>query len=119
MGNHDLFGWNDEREHGKYPRVPGHKGDLATGREAARKIAPVVKGIRLRVLNSYRQIFPAGMTADQAATNINLSILTVRPRCAELRRLGLLEATCDRRSNSSGHTAVVLRASRQAMEGGR
>jgi hypothetical protein len=106
----DLFGLVPE----PYLTKPGYKG-LPTSREAARAIAPSVRGLRRRVLDCYRTQFPAGMTADEAADKIDISILSVRPRCTELRRMGLLEATPSRRPNESGHAAAVLRATREAM----
>jgi hypothetical protein len=50
-----------------------------------------------------------GMTADQAAAVLDLPILSVRPRVAELHRLGELRRTEERRKNTTGMTATVWR----------
>jgi hypothetical protein len=47
------------------------------------------------------------MTADEAASALDLPILSVRPRVAELHRLGELRATDERRRNASGISATV------------
>jgi len=52
---------------------------------------------------------PAGMTADEAAAVLDLPILSIRPRVAELHRLGELRPTAERRRNASGASATVWR----------
>lgn len=97
-----------------YPEFPGFKA-AGTSEEAAQAIAPRVKGLRLRVLNVFKGSHPQGMTPDEAADSLKLSILSVRPRCSELRRLGLLERMLARHPNDSGCQANVLRATQKAM----
>lgn len=110
----DLFGYVADSH--AYPTGPGHKGGDGTSQQAAQALAPEVSGIRRIVLRAFCARHPAGMTSDEAAAAVKLSILTVRPRCTELRRMNMLEATAERRRNGSGNTATVLRASRNAME---
>lgn len=50
-------------------------------------------------------------TADEVAEALGLSVLAIRPRVTELRKLGLIAATEKRRRNISGQTAVVWRVS--------
>ena len=87
-----------------YPATPGFQA-TDTSREAApeRESAAI---IRLRVLRFYEDHGP--MTADACANRLGLSILTVRPRCTELKLTQRLADTGERRSNQSGKPATVL-----------
>ena len=68
-----------------------------------------VPAIRSRVLNVFRTHAENGLTADQAAERLGLSILTVRPRVTELVQMAKLEKTEATRRNASGKSARVLR----------
>jgi hypothetical protein len=89
-----------------YPDAPGYRVP-GTSRDAAEAVAPIAARLRSRVLAGFREA-PEGMTADEMAANLNLSVLAVRPRCSELVRLGELRRTAERRKNSSGMSAAVL-----------
>ena len=94
----------------KYPNAPGYKNKDKDGpsRKAASEIkeqAPTLREICLATLGKHP------MTADEVATTINRSVLSVRPRVAELAALGKVEDTGTRRTNSSGKLATVWRAS--------
>jgi hypothetical protein len=52
--------------------------------------------------------FSTGLTPDEIAGRLQLSILTVRPRCSELVRCGRLVNSGGRRANASGRLAKVL-----------
>lgn len=93
----------------RYPASPGFK-THGPSSEAAEAIAPVVPRLRARVLQAFTTAGRAGLTADEAAAEINASILSVRPRVAELYRLGLIAKTGDRRRNASGLDATVWTA---------
>lgn len=88
-----------------YPTAPGFKAAGAS-QEAAAMTAPRTPRLRALVLSAFKDV-PAGMTADEAAGALDLPILSVRPRVAELHRLGELRATDERRRNSSGMSATV------------
>ncbi|MEE8284226.1 MAG: hypothetical protein V3R63_04490, partial [Alphaproteobacteria bacterium] len=62
--------------------------------------------VAARVYEAY--LFFGAMTADECAAAIGLGVLTVRPRCTELRARGLLVASGERRPNRGGRTAAVL-----------
>jgi predicted ArsR family transcriptional regulator len=65
--------------------------------------------------------YSGGATADEIAMDLNLSVLSVRPRVSELNRNGEIEQTGTRRKNESGMTATVwrIRAQRSpSMVGG-
>lgn len=87
-----------------YPTTPGHQA-TNTSKEAApdRESAAV---IRVRVLHEFEA--HGAMTADECATRMGLSILTVRPRCTELKLTHRLADTGKRRTNQSGKSAAVL-----------
>lgn len=88
----------------EYPHAPGAQ-DRDTSSAAAAQIAPVAGAIRARVLDRFER--SSGMTADECAGKLGLSILTVRPRVTELARLGKLRDSGQRRLNGSGRPAIV------------
>ncbi|MGO3931788.1 HTH domain-containing protein [Rhodopseudomonas pseudopalustris] len=90
-----------------YPDSPGFKAH-GPSEDAAAKMAPRAPRIRNTVLDEIAK-HPAGVTADEIAAALGLSVLTVRPRVSELRRLGEIRATGDRRCNASGMTAGTWR----------
>lgn len=94
-----------------YPIEPGHKkGAPETSRQAAIEIASEAGTLRDRciaILNGN----PDGLTADEVAAKAGVSILAIRPRMSELRKLALIVDTGNRRPNDSGHNAVVWKSS--------
>ncbi len=91
----------------KYPDSPGFKAK-GPSEDAAIVIAPRVPRMRSAVLAEIAK-HPAGITADEVAAALGMSVLTVRPRVSELNRLGEIRPTGDRRCNSSGMTASTWR----------
>ena len=89
-----------------YPESPRYKAPGAS-QQAARRIVPLVTGLRAKVLRSLREDGPG--TPDEIAERLGFSILSVRPRFSELNRLGLIEQSNERRTNDSGHRADVWR----------
>lgn len=89
----------------RYPDAPGFKNKDLTGpsRQAAMDIA--VKAPTLREQCMERLAVP--MTADEIAEMLDKSILSIRPRVAELAAKGLIEDSGKRRANSSGKLATV------------
>lgn len=87
-----------------YPNTPGYQAtDTSRGAVPDRESAAI---IRLRVLREFEE--HGAMTADECATRMGLSILTVRPRCTELKITQRLADTGKRRTNQSGKSAAVL-----------
>jgi len=87
-----------------YPDSPGFKVS-GPSEEAAAAIGGIAKTIRDQV---YRVIVtaPQGLTADEIADRLNKSILSVRPRVAELHRKGEIRRLAGARGkNNSGMTA--------------
>ena len=96
-----------------YPDAPGFKvsGPSEQAAEAIGSTANKLRGAVLAQLVTYS----AGATADEIAKDLNLSVLSVRPRVSELKRLGKIEGTAARRKNESGMSATVWRLRPQAL----
>ena len=95
--------WGDH----PYPHSPGYQ-DRATSMAAAVSINPRVKSLRDQVLDIMRAS-ERGLTADEVATRLHRSILSIRPRVCELANLGYLIESGDLRPNVSGRPAIVWR----------
>lgn len=96
----DLFSYAES-----YPSTAGWKGTSDTSRLAASSIpAPL---LRAKVLRIYELRGPC--TADEAAEALHMSVLSIRPRCSELRASGKIVDSGIRRPNNSGRSAVVWR----------
>lgn len=92
----------------RYPERASFKaGDTAM--QAANAIEGSGRAARLRnlVLGLYAR--GAHLTADEAANLLQEDILSIRPRVSELTKQDKLIDTGDRRRNSRGGTARVLR----------
>jgi DNA-binding IclR family transcriptional regulator len=88
-----------------YPIEPGHK-VVGPSEEAAKAISGIASTLRDQV----RRIIatnPGGLTADEIAHKLNRSILSVRPRVSELRRLGEIKQSGSRGKNESGMSATI------------
>jgi predicted ArsR family transcriptional regulator len=72
--------------------------------ESLAAIIPLRTKLQRRVMD---QFDCGNFTADEIAIRLGLSILTARPRCAELVKRGFLEDSGQRRKNNSGRSATV------------
>jgi predicted ArsR family transcriptional regulator len=96
-----------ELDFARYPNAPGHKrpGTSKAAADSMREKAPTLRQKVLDVL------FHQDLTADECAAEIGKSRLAVRPRLAELARLGKIVDTGETRANvESGKQATVWRA---------
>jgi hypothetical protein len=91
-----------------YPHAPGYKAAGAS-QEAAQHVAGAASRLRAAVLAELRR-WPDGRTADEIADGLRRSPLSVRPRVTELKALGRIVPTGERRRNESGMSATVWRA---------
>jgi len=91
-----------------YPASPGFK-ENTTSKEAAEAVAPDAATMRASALFYLGQNYPGGFTADEVASGLGLSVLSIRPRISELNNAGKIERTGERRKNQSGHSAIVWR----------
>ena len=90
-----------------YPDAPGFKVP-GPSEQAAKSVAGSANKMRAVVLAEMAQ-YPGGAMADEIAKDLNLSVLSVRPRVSELNRTGEIQQTGARRKNESGMTATVWR----------
>lgn len=92
----------------QYPEQPGSKARV-TSHVAAQAVKSKAATVRDEVLNLLRQApyTSTGLTPDQAADILNISILTIRPRFSELACAGLICDSGIRRANRSGRNAIV------------
>ena len=88
----------------RYPDAPGAQ-DRDTSQAAADFIAPTAPQLRARALAVVER--SNGLTADEVAGRLGLSILSIRPRLTELSRLGKVRDGGGRRRNKSGRNAIV------------
>jgi hypothetical protein len=101
----DLFTYKTE-----YPNTAGYKrpGTSKAAAEAIKERAPTLRDQVLWLLN--HTDLDGGFTADECATMLKKSILSIRPRLSELRRLGKIYDSGITRANESGVQASVWRA---------
>jgi len=72
--------------------------------DALKAIHPLRYKLQRRII---RQFDAGNHTADEIAQRLGISILTARPRVAELVKRGYLQDSGQRRQNASGRTAAV------------
>ena len=90
---------------GRWEHYPVTAGWTAEGpsHEAAETIDAAT--VRTEVLRWLRMHGP--VTADEAANALGYTPFTIRPRFTELKALGFIQDSGDRRKNSSGRRATV------------
>jgi hypothetical protein len=91
-----------------YPNHPGYK-VVGPSKEAADKIATKAPNLREQAFEIFKQHHRLGLTADELAFLLNVSVLSIRPRVSELFRMGIIEDSKTRRTNQSGSTVTVWR----------
>lgn len=97
----------DQRDLFNYPLQPGFK-DTDTSKAAAQAMKPTAATLRSQCL---RCLAFGDYTADEVALDfLRESVLSIRPRFSELKRLGKIEDTGQRRRNASGKSAIVWKA---------
>jgi predicted ArsR family transcriptional regulator len=87
-----------------YPHQPGAQA-RDTSQAAADHIAPTAPQLRARALAVVER--SNGLTADEVAGRLGLSILSIRPRLTELAHMGKVRDSGRRRQNASGRNAIV------------
>jgi hypothetical protein len=89
-----------------YPDSPGFKASGPSEQAATAISSSTAKTLRDQVLKTIANA-PAGLSADAVADRLGRSVLSVRPRVSELRRLGEIRPTTARAKNESGMTATI------------
>ena len=98
----------------EYPLHPAAK-VAGTSQDAANEMHEHAPTLREQVLTLFRNL-DSRVTTDEAADFLNKSVLAIRPRFSELRRMGMIEPTGERRQNASGLYANVWRLRRPAHQ---
>jgi hypothetical protein len=88
-----------------YPDTPGHK-RRDTSKAAALSVEPGCATLRQRCLAIIER---HASTADEVAASLNQSVLSIRPRIAELATVEIIVDSGIRRLNASGKSAIVWR----------
>jgi hypothetical protein len=92
----------------RYPEGPGFQ-HRDTSEDAATEIEERAVTLRAEALMLLRRASAEGLTADEVATQADVTVLAMRPRITELSRLGLVVDSGKRRKNVSGKRAIVWR----------
>lgn len=90
----------------KYPESPGYQ-MRDTSKRAAREVRSSAKTLRSQALAVIALHQP--LTADEVASYLGESVLSVRPRITELSKQGLISDSGMRALNKSGKTAIMWR----------
>lgn len=90
----------------KYPLSPGYQA-VDTSYRAARKIRKAADKIMDACFELLKR---EALTPDEVAAKLNRFPGSVRPRCTELKKRGLVEPTGEERPSSFGSPMEVLRA---------
>jgi len=90
-----------------YPLSPGFKGRIETGRDGAEAFAPKLGARQREALDDLKAFGPS--TAEEVAKRTDRHWYVVRPRLTELRLLGLVVDTGERRSTAFGGKTWVAR----------
>ena len=94
----------------QYPLNPGFKNKSdGPSQQAAIEIAGDAKSMRAHCLALLQS---AQLTADEVASTLGRSVLSIRPRISELYVQGKIEDSGARRLNGSGKRATVWAAKR-------
>lgn len=88
-----------------YPFTPGFR-DTDTSMKAAVSMVPRQRALCQACVHYLRENGPA--TPDEVAKGLGESVLSIRPRITELKRLGMIGDTGQRRRNDSGRIAAVV-----------
>ena len=97
-----------------YPNSPGAKGPDGTSQAAANAMRPSVSHLRRLALRTLGQLGAA--TVLEAVPIAGVTRESLQPRFSELRAMGLVEATGERRRNPSGKSAAVLKLTDKGRE---
>lgn len=100
----DLFTYAEQ-----YPHVPGHRG-VSSSIEAAEKIAPKVHTMRDRVYGIIKVCGQNGITVEELCQFMKMEPKHCQPRVSELRKLGKVVDSGDRRPSESGVRVIVWKA---------
>lgn len=97
-----------------YPESPGSKGLDGTSQSAAKAIAPSANTLRRKALATLATLGSA--TPLEVTSSAKAHPSQLQPRFSELKAMGLIAATGERRRNPSGKMAAVLELTERGKE---
>ena len=89
-----------------YPDAPGHR-NVETSVAAAGALAPKLGRLQRMAESAIRDAGWLGLTADELATRLHMDRWSIQPRTSELKRMGRIRDSGQRRSNCTGKAAIV------------
>jgi DNA-directed RNA polymerase specialized sigma24 family protein len=98
----DMF----DHSNARYPHSAGHRG-VDTSIEAAQSIQSKLGNLQATALNAIIKSGLRGLTADELAVTLGLDRYSIQPRTSELKRLGKIKDSGQRRKNTTGKMAIV------------
>lgn len=112
-------GHADDAQHTQHTPVPPYRKNSPAGTSdrAALMIAEHAPTLRQRILELIRARGPAGLTDDEGEAELGIIAQTYTPRRGELRRMGLIRDTGERRPTRSGRPAAVWVATGGGTDG--
>lgn len=90
-----------------YPNTCGYK-ENTTSRQKALNFEPEAKKIRLKVLKVFKKNYSQVFFADEIAKLLDMSVLSIRPRVAELYKKGFI-VECGRTKNYFGNSVKLYK----------
>lgn len=90
----------------RYPHAAGHRG-IGGSVEAAEVMTPKLPGLQALVSEVIAGAGPLGATGDEIAAKLGWDKFRVRPRTAELRKLGRIMDSRKRRRSEAGIASIV------------
>lgn len=100
-----------------YPNTPA-SGRTDTSAEAAASIASASGRIQRMVQLAISEVGARGLTCEELAGRLGMERTTVQPRTSELKLLGLIEDSGQRRLNRNGKKAIVWVACKREARNG-
>lgn len=92
-----------------YPETPGHRW-VDTSIEAAAAIEPHCGRLQRISLAAVKAAGSSGLTTDELAERLKVDRSSIQPRTSELKLMGLIGDSGQRRKNRSGIRAIVWTA---------
>lgn len=90
----------------RYPYSPGHRG-IDTSIAAAEALKPKLGRLQMMVASVIRHAGALGLTSDELAAKLKTDRWSLRPRISELRRMGVIRDSGERKQNCTGKQAIV------------
>lgn len=89
-----------------YPNAAGHR-NVDTSIAASEALNPQLGRLQGVALAAIREAGARGMTTEELAKHLHLDRSSIQPRTSELKRLGRIKDSGNRRLNETGKQAIV------------